>query len=86
MSNLFSGFKNYSNVYQSHRDCVINLPNDAIKLASNENPLGPSPKAIELVKKCLLNTNRYPDSSGHTLRNKLVLQNIFFLIKYFRHL
>ena len=42
-----------------------------IKLASNENPLGPSPKAIELVEQCLLNTNRYPDSSGHTLRDKL---------------
>ncbi len=45
--------------------------NDIIKLASNENPLGPSPKAISKVEKSLLNTNRYPDSSGYLLRKKL---------------
>ena len=42
-----------------------------IKLSSNENPLGPSPKAIKCVEKCLKGTNRYPDSSGYKLRNKL---------------
>ena len=42
-----------------------------IKLASNENPLGPSARAIENVKKCLISTNRYPDSSGYLLRYKL---------------
>ena len=42
-----------------------------IKLASNENPLGPSRMAIENVKKCLDITNRYPDSSGYLLRAKL---------------
>jgi len=42
-----------------------------IKLASNENPLGPSPKAIEAIKKNLGNLNRYPDSSGFYLKRKL---------------
>jgi len=42
-----------------------------IKLASNENPLGPSPKAIEAVKKAISGINRYPDSSSFYLKKKL---------------
>ena len=42
-----------------------------IKLASNENPFGPSPLAIERVKNTLNFTNRYPDSSGYDLRSLL---------------
>src|SRR3989338_7401049 len=44
---------------------------EVIKLASNENPLGPSPKAIEAIKKNLNNLNRYPDAHSFYLRNKL---------------
>ena len=44
---------------------------EVIKLASNENCLGPSPKAIEAVRKNLKNVNRYPDSSGFYLRKRL---------------
>src|SRR4030042_4122082 len=43
----------------------------SIKLASNENPLGPSPVAIESVKKTLDKLNLYPESSGYYLRQKL---------------
>ena len=39
-----------------------------IKLSSNENPAGPSIKAINAVQNSLNNMNRYPDSSGHDLR------------------
>ncbi|MDI6759088.1 MAG: histidinol-phosphate transaminase, partial [Candidatus Omnitrophota bacterium] len=42
-----------------------------IKLASNENPLGPSPKAIAAIKKNLSCINRYPDSCGFYLKKKL---------------
>ena len=42
-----------------------------IKLASNENPLGPSKIAIEAIKKILLETHRYPDSNGYDLRSQL---------------
>ena len=42
-----------------------------IKLASNENSLGCSPKSIERVQKYLEACNRYPDSSGYKLREKL---------------
>lgn len=43
----------------------------SIKLASNENPLGPSPKAMAAIQACLCNLNRYPDGSGFYLRRKL---------------
>ena len=45
--------------------------NNVIKLASNENPLGPSQVAIDKVKKILTETHRYPDSNGYDLRSKL---------------
>jgi histidinol-phosphate aminotransferase len=44
---------------------------DIIKLASNENAFGPSPKAIEAIKKNLLKLNRYPDSQSFYLKKKL---------------
>jgi histidinol-phosphate aminotransferase len=43
----------------------------SIKLASNENPLGPSPKAIAALKKVLAGLNRYPDGSGFYLSQAL---------------
>lgn len=43
----------------------------AIKLASNENPLGPSPKAVNAIMQFLPLANRYPDGSGYYLREKL---------------
>src|ERR1700682_6331022 len=43
----------------------------AIKLASNENPLGPSPKALEAMKAVLAESHRYPDGGTHQLREKL---------------
>jgi histidinol-phosphate aminotransferase len=43
----------------------------SIKLASNENPLGPSPKAIAAVKKAAEGLNRYPDGSGFYLSQAL---------------
>ncbi len=42
-----------------------------IKLASNENPLGSSPKALEAIRKNLSRVNRYPDSHGFYLKKKL---------------
>ncbi|MBF0537135.1 MAG: histidinol-phosphate transaminase [Nitrospirae bacterium] len=39
-----------------------------IKLASNENPLGPSPLAIEEMQRGLVGLNRYPDGGAYRLR------------------
>ncbi|MFC1856404.1 histidinol-phosphate transaminase [Thermodesulfobacteriota bacterium] len=44
---------------------------DSIKLASNENPLGPSPKAVEAIQEVVTKLNRYPDGSAYYLRQKL---------------
>src|SRR5437868_6159811 len=42
-----------------------------IKLASNENPLGPSPKALRAIRGALADQARYPDSSGFELKGAL---------------
>ncbi len=44
---------------------------DIVKLASNENPWGPSPKAIEAVRNCVGNLHRYPDMLSLGLRQRL---------------
>ena len=43
----------------------------AIKLASNENPLGPSPLAAEAARAATADANWYPDGAGYYLRKKL---------------
>lgn len=47
------------------------LEGEIHKLASNENPLGPSRLAIEAIKKSLGEGNLYPDNSCHDLRQRL---------------
>lgn len=44
---------------------------NSIKLASNENPLGPSPKAVDAVARALKNLHRYPDGGCFYLKEKL---------------
>lgn len=41
------------------------------KLASNENPLGPSPKAMQAMHEAMTDVHLYPDSSGYKLRTAL---------------
>ena len=43
----------------------------ALKVASNENPLGPSPRALAAVSAALGNVHLYPDAAGHALRQAL---------------
>ena len=42
-----------------------------IKLASNENPLGPGPKALDAIKACMNDLGRYPDGNGFALKKAL---------------
>ncbi len=49
---------------QSHVDGVA----DVIKLSSNENPFGPSPKAIEAVRESAVSLHRYPSTDHSSLR------------------
>jgi len=44
---------------------------DSIKLASNENPLGPSPRAVAAIARALNDTHRYPDGGGFYLKRAL---------------
>ncbi|MGR9114550.1 MAG: histidinol-phosphate transaminase [Gammaproteobacteria bacterium] len=44
---------------------------DIVKLASNENPLGPSPKAMQAVKDVMSELARYPDGNGFKLKRAL---------------
>ncbi len=45
---------------------------DVVKLASNENPLGPSPKVgVALAEAARLNLGLYPDGSGYKLKAKI---------------
>jgi histidinol-phosphate aminotransferase len=48
---------------------------DAIKLASNENPLGPSPKALEAARAILNDVHRYPDASAFKLRERIAAEH-----------
>jgi histidinol-phosphate aminotransferase len=45
---------------------------DIIKLASNENPLGPSPKAVEAIRRAAQEVRLYPDNDCYHLRGALV--------------
>ncbi|NLG85079.1 MAG: aminotransferase class I/II-fold pyridoxal phosphate-dependent enzyme, partial [Firmicutes bacterium] len=47
---------------------------DVVKLASNENPLGPSPKALAALKDELPGVSFYPDAGATLLRDSLALR------------
>lgn len=46
-------------------------PAQIIKLASNENPLGASPRALEAIRGELAELTRYPDGNGFDLKQRL---------------
>ena len=46
-------------------------PEQIIKLASNENPLGPSPKALAAMREMLERAHFYPDGGGYYLREAI---------------
>ncbi len=50
----------------------LGLPaDDIIKVASNENPLGPSRLAVAATRKALAHVNLYPDGNAYYLKQKL---------------
>jgi histidinol-phosphate aminotransferase len=50
-------------IEETARDLGVN-PDAIVKLASNENPLGPAPKAIQAMRVAVENAHLYPDGSG----------------------
>jgi histidinol-phosphate aminotransferase len=49
----------------------LGLKGPIIKLASNENPLGPSPRALAALRKGLAEQHYYPEDTCHDLKQKL---------------
>ncbi|MBN1223833.1 MAG: histidinol-phosphate transaminase [Candidatus Aminicenantes bacterium] len=49
----------------------LGIEGEVCKLASNENPLGPSPLALEAITRTLEEGNFYPDNSCYALREKI---------------
>jgi histidinol-phosphate aminotransferase len=66
-----------------YKDYIVNLPPykppnlirqqpaGVTKLSSNENPLGPSPRALAALQAAIANVHRYPDAGALTLRQGL---------------
>ena len=57
-------------ISETARELGIPEP-DILKMASNESPLGPSPKALEAIRGALNDLHYYPDGSGYELKRKL---------------
>lgn len=53
------------------RELGLGDPGDIIKLASNENSLGPSPRAVTAMKACADKMHIYPDGDNFQLRHTL---------------
>lgn len=49
----------------------LRLKGEIIKLASNENPLGPSPLAIQAIRRALKESNLYPDDNCYYFKEKV---------------
>src|ERR1700749_1590693 len=50
----------------------LNLPaKEIIKVASNENPFGPSPLTIKAMQQAIPSVNLYPDGNAFDLKQKL---------------
>ncbi|MCL4176751.1 MAG: histidinol-phosphate transaminase [Verrucomicrobia bacterium] len=49
-------------------------PDTVIKLASNENPLGPSPAAVQAMSQAIRTVHLYPDGSSFHLKRRLAQQ------------
>lgn len=58
-------------VRQAQRESGVSM----IKLASNENPLGPSPRAVEAIRKAANEVNLYPDNDATELRAELAARH-----------
>lgn len=50
-------------------------PAKIVKLASNENPLGPSPQAVEAMRRVVAGVHIYPDGGGLRLRDEVAARH-----------
>jgi histidinol-phosphate aminotransferase len=59
-------------IEELQRELGISEP---VKLASNENPVGPSPRAVAAVRAALPEINRYPDGASFELCGKIAARH-----------
>jgi histidinol-phosphate aminotransferase len=66
-------FKDYITKLPAYKPAklIAQQARDVVKLSSNENALGPSPRAVEAMQKAVHNVHRYPDTSAAALRQAL---------------
>src|SRR5579863_1668265 len=62
-----SGYTPGKSLRQAQRESHVNC----IKMASNENPFGPSPNAVKAMQAVLAESNFYPDNDATDLRHRL---------------
>src|ERR1700732_961967 len=62
-----SGYTPGKSLRQAQQESHVNC----IKMASNENPFGPSPMAVKAMQSVLAESNFYPDNNASELRQKL---------------
>src|SRR5579872_3296927 len=62
-----SGYTPGKSLRQAQQESNVNC----IKMASNENPFGPSPLAVKAMQAVLDESNFYPDNNASELRQKL---------------
>jgi histidinol-phosphate aminotransferase len=62
-----SGYTPGKSLRQAQQESHVNC----VKMASNENPFGPSPKAVKAMQAALAGTNYYPDNDAVELRDQL---------------
>jgi histidinol-phosphate aminotransferase len=62
-----SGYTPGKSLRQAQQESQVNC----IKMASNENPFGPSPKAVRAMQAALAESNFYPDNDAIELRRRL---------------
>jgi histidinol-phosphate aminotransferase len=65
------GYTAGKSLRQAQRESHVNC----IKMASNENPFGPSPKAVTAMQAVLAESNFYPDNDATELRQRLAEQH-----------
>jgi histidinol-phosphate aminotransferase len=76
---VLTGYVPGKSIRQAERESGVAM----IKMASNENPLGPSPLAMEAIRRAAMEANLYPDNDSRELRaalasrHNLDQQNIF---------
>lgn len=58
-------------IEQVARELGFHTAGEIIKLASNENALGPSPKAVDAIRKASKVMHQYPDGGAYALRESL---------------